>query len=185
MVCHASAWDFMDDSGNDGTDSKFDGNHGDGTVGDYRIKMGTVHNQDDFITIHHEMGHIQYYQQYAHQPVIFRSGANPGFHEAIGDTLALAVSTPKHLIEVGLLDAENVPETPEADLNYLMSIALDKITFLPFGYLMDRFRWAVFRGENDYQRLWDEYRLKYQGVMPPSERSDENDHFDACGKFHI
>ena len=72
------------------------------------------------------------------------------------------MSTPKHLIEVGLLDAENVPETPEADLNYLMSIALDKITFLPFGYLMDRFRWAVFRGENDYQRLWDEYRLKYQ-----------------------
>ena len=57
--------------------------------GDYRIKQCTVKNQDDFVTIHHEMGHIQYYQQYAHQPVIFRSGANPGFHEAIGDTLAL------------------------------------------------------------------------------------------------
>ena len=76
-----------------------DGNHDDGAMGDYRIKMCTVKNQDDFITIHHEMGHIQYYQQYAHHPIMFRSGANPGFHEAIGDTLALAVSTPKHLQE--------------------------------------------------------------------------------------
>ena len=76
-----------------------DGNHDDGTIGDYRIKMCTVKNQDDFITIHHEMGHIQYDQQYAHHPIIFRGGANPGFHEAIGDTLALAVSTPKHLLK--------------------------------------------------------------------------------------
>ena len=74
-----------------------DGNHDNGAEGDYRIKQCTVKNQDDFITIHHEMGHIQYYQQYAHQPIIFRSGGNPGFHEAIGDTLALAVSTPGHL----------------------------------------------------------------------------------------
>ena len=74
-----------------------DGRSDDGATGDYRIKQCTVKNQDDFITIHHEMGHIQYYQQYAHQPISFRSGANPGFHEAIGDTLALSVSTPKHL----------------------------------------------------------------------------------------
>jgi len=175
MVCHASAWDFFNGPG--------DGNYDDGTKGDYRIKQCTVKNQDDFVTIHHEMGHIQYYQQYAHQPVSFRSGANPGFHEAIGDTLALAVSTPKHLQEVGLLGA--LDESPEADMNYLMSIALDKITFLPFGYLMDKFRWAVFAGETQYQALWDHFRLKYQGVMPPSERSDAEGHFDACGKFHI
>ena len=155
MVCHASAWDFFNGPG--------DGNYDDGTKGDYRIKQCTVKNQDDFITIHHEMGHIQYYQQYAHQPSIFRSGANPGFHEAIGDTLALAVSTPRHLQAVGLLG--EIEESPEADLNYLMSIALDKITFLPFGYLMDKWRWAVFAGDSDYQRLWDEYRLKYQVIL--------------------
>lgn len=97
MVCHASAWDFM----------AGDGNFDDGAMGDYRIKQCTVKDQDDFVTVHHEMGHIQYYQQYAHHPIIFRSGANPGFHEAIGDTLALSVSTPKHLIEVGLLDDPN------------------------------------------------------------------------------
>ena len=152
MVCHASAWDFFNGPG--------DGNFDDGSKGDYRIKQCTVKNQDDFITIHHEMGHIQYYQQYSHQPAIFRSGANPGFHEAVGDTLALAVSTPRHLQEVGLLG--DIAESPEADLNYLMSIALDKITFLPFGYLMDKWRWSVFAGETEYQRLWDEYRLKYQ-----------------------
>ena len=87
MVCHASAWDFM--SG--------DGRSGDGENDDFRIKQCTVKTQGSFITIHHEMGHIEYYQQYAHQPILFRGGANPGFHEAVGDTLALAVATPAHL----------------------------------------------------------------------------------------
>lgn len=176
MVCHASAWDFM----------MGDGNHDDGAMGDYRIKMCTVKNQDDFITIHHEMGHIQYYQQYAHHPIMFRSGANPGFHEAIGDTLALAVSTPKHLQEVGLL-GDDIPESDEADMNYLMSILLDKITFLPFGYLMDLYRWEIFEGsvkKEDYQKRWDELRREYQGIMPPNDRSFE-DAFDAAGKYHI
>jgi len=178
MVCHASAWDFMDD----------DGNHGNGTIGDYRIKMCTVHNQDDFITIHHEMGHIQYYQQYAHQPVIYRSGANPGFHEAIGDTMALSVSTPKHLETVGLL--ETVESTEEADLNYLMSILLDKVTFLPFGYLMDLYRWDIFdttKGitKDKYQEHWDKLRLEYQGLIPPLDRSKPDNLFDAAGKYHI
>jgi len=186
MVCHASAWDFM--SG--------DGNSDDGAMGDYRIKQCTVKDQDDFVTVHHEMGHIQYYQQYAHHPIIFRSGANPGFHEAIGDTLALSVSTPKHLIEVGLLEDPNpamkylrdeiARETSDEDMNYLMSILLDKVTFLPFGYLMDKFRWEIFATEppkEKYQEIWDSLRLKYQGMIPPLERSEE--HFDAAGKYHI
>lgn len=59
---------------------------------------------DDLVTVHHEMGHVQYFLQYKEQPVPFRDGANPGFHEAIGDVLALSVSTPKHLQSIGLLD---------------------------------------------------------------------------------
>merc|ERR1712176_1722446 len=154
--------------------------------GDYRIKQCTVKNQDDFITIHHEMGHIQYYQQYAHQPISFRSGANPGFHEAIGDTLALSVSTPKHLKAVGLLG--DVAESKEADLNYLMSILLDKVTFLPFGYLMDLYRWDIFDGtvgKDRYQEHWDKLRLEYQGLIPPLDRSMTPNAFDAAGKYHI
>jgi len=175
MVCHASAWDFM----------AGDGRSDDGATGDYRIKQCTVKNQDDFITIHHEMGHIQYYQQYAHQPISFRSGANPGFHEAIGDTLALSVSTPKHLKAVGLLG--DVAESKEADLNYLMSILLDKVTFLPFGYLMDLYRWDLFDGTVEkagYQEHWDKLRLEMQGIVPPLDRSAPN-LFDAAGKYHI
>jgi hypothetical protein len=87
MVCHASAWDFY----------VGDGNSADQSVGDYRIKQCTQKTQKEFTTVHHEMGHIQYYQQYAHQPLSFRTGANPGWHEAVGDTIALAVNTPKHL----------------------------------------------------------------------------------------
>jgi len=177
MVCHASAWDFM----------AGDGNHDDGKTGDYRIKQCTVKNQDDFVTIHHEMGHIQYYQQYAHHPIIFRSGGNPGFHEAIGDTLALAVSTPKHLQAVGLLP-KDIPEGEEADLNYLMSILLDKITFLPFGYLMDLYRWDIFDGtvdKSEYQAHWEKLRLEYQGIISPNDRSTIPDAFDAAGKYHI
>ena len=116
---------------------------------------------------------------------MFRSGANPGFHEAIGDTLALAVSTPKHLLEIGLLD--EVIESPEADMNYLMSILLDKITFLPFGYLMDLYRWDIFDGsvsKAEYQKRWDDLRLEYQGILAPNDRSFPNA-FDAAGKYHI
>jgi len=178
MVCHASAWDFMDG----------DGNHDDGATGDYRIKQCTVKNQDDFVTIHHEMGHIQYYQQYAHHPIIFRSGANPGFHEAIGDTLALAVSTPGHLQTVKLLP-EDLPTGMEADMNYLMSILLDKITFLPFGYLMDLYRWDIFdttKGitKDKYQEHWEKLRMEYQGIVSPNDRSFAKA-FDAAGKYHI
>ncbi|XP_071788169.1 angiotensin-converting enzyme-like isoform X1 [Asterias amurensis] len=165
VVCHASAWDFSNQK-------------------DFRIKQCTDITMDDFITIHHEMGHIEYYLQYTNLSVIYRGGANPGFHEAVGDTLALSVSTPKHLKAVGLLD--EVEENDEADINFLMSMALDKIAFLPFGYLMDKWRWAVFKGDIDEQNFnaeWWKLRTQYQGIVAPTVRSEAN--FDPAAKYHI
>ncbi|NXD66074.1 ACE enzyme, partial [Eolophus roseicapillus] len=165
VVCHASAWDFYNRK-------------------DFRIKQCTVVNMDDLITVHHEMGHVQYFLQYMDQPISFRDGANPGFHEAVGDVMALSVSTPKHLHSINLLD--QVTDSVESDINYLMSIALDKIAFLPFGYLMDQWRWKVFDGrikEDEYNQEWWNLRLKYQGVCPPAPRSEDD--FDPGAKFHI
>ncbi|XP_029383471.1 angiotensin-converting enzyme isoform X1 [Echeneis naucrates] len=165
VVCHASAWDFYNRK-------------------DFRIKQCTVVTMDDLITVHHEMGHVQYFLQYKDQPVSFRDGANPGFHEAIGDVLALSVSTPKHLQSIGLLD--KVESNYESDINFLMSMALDKIAFLPFGYLMDQWRWKVFDGRippTEYNKEWWNLRLKYQGLCPPVTRTEED--FDPGAKFHI
>ncbi|GFY78990.1 angiotensin-converting enzyme, partial [Trichonephila inaurata madagascariensis] len=165
MVCHASAWDFADGK-------------------DFRIKMCTRINMEDFITVHHEMGHIEYYLQYAHQPLVFREGANPGFHEAVGDTIALSVATPKHLESVGLL--EEFSEDDENDINTLMNTALDKIAFVPFGYLIDSWRWKVFDGsisKDELNSKWWDLRLKYQGVCPPVRRT--NDDLDAAAKYHV
>ncbi|XP_059494632.1 angiotensin-converting enzyme [Stegostoma tigrinum] len=165
VVCHASAWDFFNKK-------------------DFRIKQCTVVNMEDLITVHHEMGHVQYFLQYKDQHISFRDGANPGFHEAIGDVMALSVSTPKHLHSIGLLD--KVEDNQASDINYLMSIALDKIAFLPFGYLMDQWRWKVFDGripKDIYNQEWWNLRLKYQGVCPPVARSEED--FDPGAKFHI
>uniref|UniRef100_A0A3P9JMD2 Angiotensin-converting enzyme n=1 Tax=Oryzias latipes TaxID=8090 RepID=A0A3P9JMD2_ORYLA len=156
VVCHASAWDFYNRK-------------------DFRIKQCTVVAMDDLITVHHEMGHVQYFLQYKDQPVSFRDGANPAFHEAIGDVLAMSVSTPKHLKSIGLLD--KVEENYESDINFLMSMALDKIAFLPFGYLMFQWRRKVFDGRippNEYNKEWWNLRLKYQGLCPPVARTEED-----------
>lgn len=164
VVCHASAWDFYRDS-------------------EVRIKMCTDVNMQDLITIHHEMGHIQYFLQYENQLMPFREGANSGFHEAVGDTLALSVSTPKHLAWIGLL--KDHKEDPESDLNYMYSTALEKIVFLPFGYIMDRYRYDVFSGKIPSSNLngaWWDYVMKYQGISPPVKRN-END-FDPGAKYH-
>lgn len=136
LVCHASAWDF------------FDGE-------DFRIKQCTRINMEDLLTAHHEMGHIQYYIQYKDQPTVYRDGANPGFHEAIGDLMALSVSTPSHLNKIGLLTADTTD--PEADLNHLYAKGLDKIVFLPFAYILDKWRWDVFQGNvtsSNYNQHW-------------------------------
>jgi len=163
VVCHASAWNID-------------------MVDDLRIKMCIEHTSDDFTTIHHELGHNFYQRAYNTQPVIFRDSANDGFHEAIGDTIALSV-TPEYLVKIGLLD-----KAPDAsrDLGLLMNKSLEKIAFLPFGLLIDQWRWKVFAGEirpEDYNKAWWELRLKYQGLAPPSSRGEE--FFDPGAKYHV
>nr|CAH7716316.1 unnamed protein product [Callosobruchus chinensis] len=166
VLCHASAWDFCDKK-------------------TFRLKMCTDVTFEDFRTIHHEMGHIQYYLQYKHLPHSFRQGANPAFHEAVGDTMALSVSTPTHLKKIKLLT--NFEESYESDINTLMNMALEKISFLPFGLLIDKWRWDVFSGAvqpEKWNSHWWHYRTKYQKVKPPVERSDTKD-FDPGAKYHI
>ncbi|KAF2896394.1 hypothetical protein ILUMI_09783 [Ignelater luminosus] len=166
LICHASAWDFYDQK-------------------DFRIKQCTRVDFTDLITAHHEMGHIQYYLQYKSQPQVFREGANDGFHEAVGDVMSLSVSTTKHLKKIGLIGAD-VPDNDDNDLNNLYKIGLDKIVFLPFGYLMDLWRWDVFEGKTspeDYNCNWWKYRNEIQGIEPPVDRSEKD--FDPAAKYHI
>ncbi|XP_059056714.1 angiotensin-converting enzyme-like [Achroia grisella] len=165
LVCHASAWDFYDGE-------------------DFRIKQCSTLTSAFFKTTHHEMGHIQYYLQYKDQPVIYRGGANPGFHEAVGDVIALSVSTPKHLKVIGLL--EDGPEDTESNINQLYKMGLDKIVFLPFAYLLDLFRYGVFRGTTttrDYNCHYWRLRETLQGVEPPAPRSEDD--FDPAAKYHV
>lgn len=165
MVCHASAWDFYNNN-------------------DFRIKMCTRIDMEDLITIHHEMGHVEYFLQYKNQPVVFRNGANSGFHEAIGDVLALSVSTPDHMKKIGLLD--EVSHDKETEINNLLKMALDKIAFVPFGFLIDVYRWNIFDGTiktSELNTQWWNLRLKYQGLCPPVLRT-END-LDAAAKYHV
>lgn len=162
-VCHASAWDL------DGQD-------------DLRIKMCIDQTAEEFRVVHHELGHNYYQRAYKGQPPLFRESANDGFHEATGDTIALSV-TPKYLVDIGWLDAE---PPVEGDLGYLMQRALDKIVFLPWGLMIDKWRWQVFNGEvspDEYNQAWWALRQQYQGVMAPIERSE--DYFDPGAKYHI
>jgi peptidyl-dipeptidase A len=163
VVCHASAWDVDN-------------------AEDLRIKMCIDPTEEDFTTIHHELGHNFYQRAYKDQPVIFRDSANQAFHEAIGDTIALSV-TPEYLVRIGLLD-----RAPDAsrDIGLLLSRALEKVAFLPFGLLIDQWRWKVFSGEitpEQYNTAWWDLRLKYQGVAPPSPRGEQ--FFDPGAKYHV
>ena len=163
VVCHASAWDV---------DNK----------DDVRIKMCIQVRDVDFVTIHHELGHNFYQRAYKDQPYLFQNGANDGFHEAIGDTIALAI-TPEYLQKIGLLD--KVPPA-NADIPLLLKQALEKVAFLPFGIMIDKWRWQVFSGEikpDEYNTAWWDLRLKYQGVVPPVARSEAD--FDPGAKFHV
>jgi peptidyl-dipeptidase A len=163
VVCHASAWDVDLEA-------------------DIRIKMCIQPTEEDFTTIHHELGHNFYQRAYKDLPVVFRDSANDGFHEAIGDTVALSV-TPEYLVRIGLLD-----KAPDAsrDIGLLLARALEKVAFLPFGLLIDQWRWQVFSGQVQpagYNKAWWDLRLKYQGVAPPSPRGEE--HFDPGAKYHV
>jgi peptidyl-dipeptidase A len=163
VVCHASAWDI----------DNFD---------DLRVKMCIQIRDVDFVTIHHELGHNMYQRAYENQPFLFKSGADDGFHEAIGDTIALAI-TPEYLKTIGLLD--KVPSA-DSDIPILLKEALEKVAFLPFGLMIDQWRWKVFSGEvapADYNKAWWDLRLKYQGVAPPVERSEAD--FDPGAKYHV
>ncbi len=165
VVCHASAWDIDDRD-------------------DIRIKMCTKINGEDFVTIHHELGHNFYQRAYKDQPVFYKGGANDGFHEAIGDMIALSI-TPEYLVRIGLLDAKDVPGA-DADLALLMRQAMDKVAFLPFGLMVDQWRWKVFSGEytpSEYNSGWWELREKYQGLRAPVERPANA--FDPGAKYHI
>ena len=165
VICHASAWDI------DNAD-------------DIRIKMCTKVNGDDFVTIHHELGHNYYQRAYKNQPYLYKNGANDGFHEAIGDTVALSI-TPDYLVKIGLLAPAQVPSA-DKDIGLLLRQAMDKVAFLPFGLLVDKWRWNVFSGKigsGDYQKGWDALRLQYQGITPPVARDETK--FDAGAKYHI
>ena len=163
VVCHASAWDIDN-------------------LEDLRIKMCIQPTDEDFNTMHHELGHNFYQRAYKDLPMMFRDSANDGFHEAIGDTIALSV-TPEYLVKIGLLD-----KAPDAsrDIGLLLHKALEKIAFLPFGLLIDQWRWKVFSGEikpADYNKTWWDLRLKYQGVAPVTPRGEE--FFDPGAKYHV
>jgi len=163
VVCHASAWDLD-------------------FVEDVRIKMCIETTDEDFRVIHHELGHNYYQLAYRRQPFLFRDSANDGFHEAVGDTIGLSV-TPEYLVQVGLLD--RAPD-PARDLGLLLKTALEKIAFLPFGYLVDLWRWKVFDGSvtpDEYNATWWDLKRRYQGIAPPGDRP--SDAFDPGAKYHV
>jgi peptidyl-dipeptidase A len=162
-VCHASAWDVTYSN-------------------DLRIKMCIQKTQEELKVIHHELGHNFYQRAYNKQPFLFRDSANDGFHEAIGDTIALSI-TPAYLVKLGFIPKEPPAST---DIGYLLQQALDRLAFLPFGLLIDQWRWQVFSGEVPparYNEAWWRLRLKYQGVAPPVARTEQD--FDPGAKYHV
>lgn len=165
LICQASAWDFCNRL-------------------DYRIKVCTKVTMKDLITLHHEMAHIQYFLRYSGLPREFRDGANPGFHEAVGEAVALSVATPRHLQILGL--ANKFIDERSADINYLFSLAMEKLVLLPFSITMDRWRWDVFRGyvnREEYNCHWHRLKEQYTGTKPPVLRSEDD--FDPGAKYHI
>ncbi|MBO6768908.1 MAG: M2 family metallopeptidase [Erythrobacter sp.] len=165
VVCHASAWDVDN-------------------VDDLRIKMCIKRNADDFKVIHHELGHNYYQRAYNQQDYLHLNGANDGFHEAIGDMISLSI-TPEYLVQIDMLDRAQVPSA-DKDIGLLLREAMDKVAFLPFGLMVDRYRWQLFDGTIPAEGLnkgWNDLRLEYQGIVPPVERDETK--FDAGAKYHI
>ena len=167
VVCHASAWN-LDSSNND-----------------LRIKMCIEKNEEDFITIHHELGHIFYYQAYNHLPTLFQGGANDGFHEAFGDLLTLSI-TPDYLKKINFINQEEADRAEKDFIGLLMKQALEGVVIIPWALMLDKWRAGIFEGDITKENLnesWWEMRKYYQGIVPPSERSE--DYFDAGAKYHI
>ncbi|XP_008269909.2 angiotensin-converting enzyme-like protein Ace3 isoform X1 [Oryctolagus cuniculus] len=165
VECHASAWDFYNSR-------------------DFRIKKCTEVTIEDLLSIFHQMGHIQYFLQYRNLSIPFRAGANPAFEEAVGSVITLSASSHKHLLNRGLLSLQH--QDADEEVNFLMSMALEKVAFVPFSYLVDLFRWRVFDStirKDTYNQEWWNLRMKYQGLCPPVPRSEDD--FDPGAKFHI
>ncbi|KAG5890660.1 hypothetical protein JTB14_034948 [Gonioctena quinquepunctata] len=163
VQCTASAWDFCNNI-------------------DFRIKQCTEVDMKNLITIHHEMAHVEYYLYYSDQPYLYREGANPGFHEGVANAIILSVYNPKHLWRVGLLN--NNTDNYESNINFLMLMALKKVAYAPFAYLVEQWRYEIFDyGVTRMNADWWDLRLRYQGVIPPTTRSEA--HFDAASKRHI
>ncbi|XP_058124151.1 angiotensin-converting enzyme [Anopheles ziemanni] len=165
ILCQPSSWDFC-------------------TGKDYRVKMCTQVTHKDFITVHHELAHIQYFLNYRNNPKVFRDGANPGFHEAIGDAISLSVASPKHLQNLGLVQ-KSVDDTAH-DINFLFSLAMEKVVFLPFALALEAWRYDVFSKrirKEQYNCHWWLLREEYGGVKPPVLRSELD--FDPGAKYHV
>ena len=167
VVCHASAWN-LDPANND-----------------LRIKMCIQRNEEDFITIHHELGHIFYYQAYNHLPTLFQRGANDGFHEAFGDLLTLSI-TPDYLTQIGFISEEEANIAKEDPIGLLMKQALEGVVVVPWALMLDKWRSGVFNGEIKEEELnssWWKLRKQYQGISTNEQRSEE--YFDPGAKYHI
>ena len=167
VVCHASAWN-LDPANND-----------------LRIKMCIEKNEEDFITIHHELGHIFYYQAYNHLPTLFQGGANDGFHEAFGDLLTLSI-TPDYLNKIGFISEDEAELAKNDSIGLLMKQALEGVVVIPWALMLDKWRAGVFTGEigkDELNQAWWNMRESYQGIAPPSERSEQ--YFDPGAKYHI
>ena len=167
VVCHASAWNL------------------DSVNNDLRIKMCIEKNEEDFITIHHELGHIFYYQAYNHLPTLFQGGANDGFHEAFGDLLTLSI-TPDYLKKIGFISLDEAKLAKNDSIGLLMKQALEGVVVIPWALMLDKWRAGVFTGdiaENELNKAWWDMRESYQGIAPPDERSE--DYFDPGAKYHI
>ncbi|KAL7286356.1 hypothetical protein TKK_0019313 [Trichogramma kaykai] len=163
VKCSASAWDFCNRA-------------------DYRIKQCTKMSTECLVSTHHEMAHVQYYLQYKDQPLLFRNEAMPGFHEAVSNAISLSVFTPQHLHRIGLYN--NATDDYESNINFLMLMALQKVVYLPFAYIVDQWRWRVFSdGVADMTTRWWELRLQYQGILPPIPRTERD--FDPASKYHV
>ncbi|RIJ32622.1 M2 family metallopeptidase [Henriciella mobilis] len=165
VVCHASAWNLDDEE-------------------DVRIKMCTEVNAEDFYTVHHELGHNFYQRAYKDADYLYKTGAHDGFHEAVGDFIALSI-TPVYLEKIGLISDAQIPGE-DADIALLLNTSLDKIAFLPFALTVDSWRWDVLDGTTepeDYNRHWWALRTKYQGIVPPGPRPENA--FDPGAKYHI
>ncbi|XP_030764811.1 angiotensin-converting enzyme-like isoform X2 [Sitophilus oryzae] len=163
VQCTASAWDFCNKI-------------------DYRIKQCTEVNMKNLIDTHHEMAHIEYYLYYSDQPFLYRDGSNPGFHEAVANAIILSVFNPTHFYRMGL--SNNKTEGYEHNINFLMLMALRKVAYAPFAYIVDQWRYQIFRqGVMKMNSDWWSLRLRFQGVVPPIPRTES--HFDAAAKRHI